>query len=409
MPEPAAVAGGGARAGGSGSGDNAASKDEPALPSFSVPSTAKLVGPLAGIDGADIVKVMRSHGYCVIDRFAGRDVLAKALSEAKELNAGDHLSAQMSRIGHGDDEGTGQRKIRGDVVLWLKPGVPAWTALRGGVPGVATALNTLHNLGEKVSRALHTQRIGTRHNHLALQPLSSGAMLACYPAGGTGYVRHVDNPRGADGRKVTALWYMQDDWTPEDGGQLRIHMKNGTVDVDPIGDRVLVFWSEFVIHEVLPARRRDRYALSQWFTGVEHESAAAAAAADAAAAAKRVRIPVEDSALERLVSSGDTSSAASGKDGPGGGGGRNGRGTRKGAAATTMAGSEGARTHSGGGSGSAGGDGGGSAHTTGSSSTEAGEVTVSRAMLAAAARGIVDDDAVTKLWRALVASRPSKV
>ena len=44
-----------------------------------------------------------------------------------------------------------------------------------------------------------------RHDKLRLWPLESGAMLACYPGGGARYVRHIDNPRGTDGRKVTVL------------------------------------------------------------------------------------------------------------------------------------------------------------------------------------------------------------
>ena len=44
-----------------------------------------------------------------------------------------------------------------------------------------------------------------RHNNLKLWPLSSGAMVACYPGGGARYVKHVDNPKGCDARKVTTL------------------------------------------------------------------------------------------------------------------------------------------------------------------------------------------------------------
>lgn len=39
-------------------------------------------------------------------------------------------------------------------------------------------------------------------------------MIACYPAGGSHYVRHVDNPE-ADGRLITAIYYLNSDWKPE--------------------------------------------------------------------------------------------------------------------------------------------------------------------------------------------------
>ena len=62
---------------------------------------------------------------------------------------------------------------------------------------------------------------------------------------------------------------------------------NGVIDMDPIGDRVVVFWSDArTPHEVLPAKTH-RFALSIWFScSTERPLNTDAAPAEAAAAAE---------------------------------------------------------------------------------------------------------------------------
>ena len=75
----------------------------------------------------------------------------------------------------------------------------------------------------------------------------SHPMCACYPGGGARYVRHLDNPGGAgcNGRLLTCLYYLNPAWRGEDGGQLRLHRRDGcVVDVEPLLDRLVLFWSE---------------------------------------------------------------------------------------------------------------------------------------------------------------------
>lgn len=45
-------------------------------------------------------------------------------------------------------------------------------------------------------------------NHLGLL---LQAMVACYPGNGSYYRRHVDNPSG-DGRVVTCILYLNEEW-----------------------------------------------------------------------------------------------------------------------------------------------------------------------------------------------------
>jgi len=71
--------------------------------------------------------------------------------------------------------------------------------------------------------------------HLTLTSGSS-VQIACYPGDGSRYVKHIDAHKKrspgvdkgrSDGAKsqrlFTFLYYLNDEWSPEDGGCLRIH------------------------------------------------------------------------------------------------------------------------------------------------------------------------------------------
>jgi [Skp1-protein]-hydroxyproline N-acetylglucosaminyltransferase len=118
--------------------------------------------------------------------------------------------------------------------------------------------------------------------------------LAYYPGGGSRYVRHIDAfapnkgkqlpVQQAQTRKITAITYLNRDWNEqENGGELRAYINQGLtvttnsniifetnddsehyVDTSPIFNRMIVFYSDKVEHEVLPCNS-SRYALTSWF------------------------------------------------------------------------------------------------------------------------------------------------
>ena len=89
--------------------------------------------------------------------------------------------------------------------------------------------------------------------------------LAHYAGGGAAYARHLDAFRGAAGRRVTAIAYLNAKWVAADGGELRIH-DCPVVDVAPLLGRLLVFMSATIEHEVLPTWA-PRLAVTAWFYG----------------------------------------------------------------------------------------------------------------------------------------------
>jgi SM-20-related protein len=91
--------------------------------------------------------------------------------------------------------------------------------------------------------------------------------LGCYSGNGETYARHLDVFRGkGESRRLTAIYYLNEGWRPEEGGQLRLFLPSGDRDIAPITDRLLVFMSAEVEHAVLPALA-ERWALTAWHSG----------------------------------------------------------------------------------------------------------------------------------------------
>jgi hypothetical protein len=91
------------------------------------------------------------------------------------------------------------------------------------------------------------------------------------------YPLHIDNPPGdaLDKRKVTLIYYLNPDWQPSHAGQLRAFMGDNDQtpcwDIPPLGDSLIVFWSQSLLHEVLAhngqGKSNHRYAHTVWLTG----------------------------------------------------------------------------------------------------------------------------------------------
>ena len=126
-----------------------------------------------------------------------------------------------------------------------------------------------------------------------VSPREYGTKLAVQMASGR-YPRHVDNACADGGgpkdkRWITCIYYLQEPgW--DAGGALRIYVDDARgdargegVDVAPTGDRLVCFFADRVVHEVLPANA-DRWALTLWFVGNDAECAANRAGAELRAA-----------------------------------------------------------------------------------------------------------------------------
>lgn len=78
---------------------------------------------------------------------------------------------------------------------------------------------------------------------------------------GTFYKRHSDQFNNDDRRRFSMVLYLNEDWQPDDGGQLALY-NNGVEIIEPTFGKLLFFESD-IEHEVLLSKA-PRYSLTGW-------------------------------------------------------------------------------------------------------------------------------------------------
>lgn len=186
---------------------------------------------------ACIGEQLRSRCFLVLDGILGRSAsveLRKEVIEARDL--GKLTTSKLAGGRDGSKLTYTHTAVRGDLIGWFDGDEPAlWTG--GAFNRYLQKIDTLvAQLAEHVSEL---SGISTR----------SKAMVTCYPGNGSRYVRHCDNScdtgRGerCNGRRITAIIYLNPDWQHADGGELRLYEpyapkgRPPLADVQPIMDR----------------------------------------------------------------------------------------------------------------------------------------------------------------------------
>ncbi|TRN24424.1 2OG-Fe(II) oxygenase [Vibrio furnissii] len=80
------------------------------------------------------------------------------------------------------------------------------------------------------------------------------------------YKKHLDAFRGQENRKLTTVFYMNSDWQPADGGELKLYDLDDQLieKIAPVAGRLVVFLSEKFPHEVLTTNA-ERISIAGWF------------------------------------------------------------------------------------------------------------------------------------------------
>merc|ERR1712003_370861 len=121
----------------------------------------------------------------------------------------------------------------------------------------------------------------------------SDAMLAVYPATGARFQRHIDNTAG-DGRRLTVLCYLNENWLASDGGELCVHPEGqAPVAIPPVSGRCALFYADSMRHEVRPSHRH-RYSVNVWYYDIEEKARAMAEARDKGAIGGQGRVVTDD-------------------------------------------------------------------------------------------------------------------
>lgn len=243
---------------------SATARSIPDLSSSQTPSSPPAL-TRSSLSPSDLFVLNANEGpaFVVLDQFLGA-IKANAVAEEARAQGG----LRPAGMGRGFGKWSAQDS-RGDAITWLDETDSA-------APHLQALLRSMRALGDSVAACTWSGNtsdgseassgIGTLTGRLSHQ-------LARYPGDGTGYVRHRDaypasvtasvasvpTPGTPDGmvckeeatRRLTAIYYLNEAWIPEHGGQLRLYNSGtGHWDVEPLLDRLVVFRADRVDHEV---------------------------------------------------------------------------------------------------------------------------------------------------------------
>ncbi|KQS27013.1 2OG-Fe(II) oxygenase [Dyadobacter sp. Leaf189] len=85
---------------------------------------------------------------------------------------------------------------------------------------------------------------------------------AMYPAGSF-YKKHLDQFRSDPSRQYSMIMYLNEDWQPGDGGELRIHHMDRLQDISPTNGKSIFFKSSELEHEVM-LTNKPRLSITGW-------------------------------------------------------------------------------------------------------------------------------------------------
>lgn len=189
------------------------------------------------------------NSYVVIDDFIDEDFRNALLKEQTELL--EKGMFRHSAVGKGGQKQV-RTEIRSDEVLWMDQDhlSPLQAAYWEKIEQIRQVLNQRCFLG-----------LRSFEGHFARYPI------------GSFYKKHLDQFHAVPHRVVTVILYLNDSWSAEDEGALRMYFpqEDGSeriADVLPLGGRLVVFLSAEIPHEVLPTKK-ERISITGWLRNID--------------------------------------------------------------------------------------------------------------------------------------------
>lgn len=187
---------------------------------------------------------LAENGWTTVDGFFPESLVRNLRTLAEQDFAAGHF--KKAGIGRGDNFRI-DPQLRADYVRWLDDYEKE--------PAVAAATSLIQDFRIEVNQALF----------LGLRDIE--AHLTKYPAG-AGYAKHLDRFADKGTRTLSMVVYLNENWTTQDGGALRIFSRDDreqvVAEILPEGGRLVTFLSDEIWHEVSP-NLRERYSLTGWF------------------------------------------------------------------------------------------------------------------------------------------------
>lgn len=188
----------------------------------------------------NIITDLTSKQFSIIDNFfTSEEVLALRQSLLQKY---EEDAFKKSAIGNRTNEVI-KKAVRGDIILWINENnINASEQL---------FFNKINDLKDYLNRTCFLG-INQKEFHYAIYPE------------GTFYKRHLDTFQNDDRRKLSFVCYLnEEDWKPENGGELVLYLEKGEEVVYPFPGKVVIFESQILEHEVKPVNTQ-RLSITGW-------------------------------------------------------------------------------------------------------------------------------------------------
>ena len=178
-----------------------------------------------------ILNDLDQHGFALID-----DAYSSEYTQALLEECTSHFNQfRDAAIQNGV-----MSQIRSDHILWINDELKI----------AQQHIDYLNALSEQLNQAFF----------LGIQEVE--AHFACYNAGEF-YALHRDNPQQKNGRLISTVYYLHEEWQEDWGGELRLQDKNEQWHViAPKPNRIAIFQSD-LLHEVIQAKYQ-RLSITAW-------------------------------------------------------------------------------------------------------------------------------------------------
>ncbi|EKE81481.1 2OG-Fe(II) oxygenase [Idiomarina xiamenensis] len=185
------------------------------------------------------IDTLVDNGYLIVPDFLAPNEVALLANYAQQLQEDRWQHAAIGR----EHSKTTNSQVRRDRIKWLDNSTTA----------EADYLALMESLRLQINRALF------------MGLFDYECHLAWYPPGSF-YRKHLDAFKGRSNRVLTSVFYLNQDWSADDGGELVMYGNNGEVleRILPEAGKLVLFLSDVFVHEVLPGKRQ-RLSISGWF------------------------------------------------------------------------------------------------------------------------------------------------
>lgn len=178
-----------------------------------------------------ILDDLDQHGFTIIDH---------AYSAEYGLQLVAECTSNLNRFREAEIQNGVITNIRSDHILWINEELTI----------AQQHIDALKQLSQILNYSFY----------LGIQDVE--AHFACYNAGEF-YALHRDNPQGKNGRMISTVYYLHQEWQDDWGGKLHLQDKNNVWHtIDPQPNRIAMFQSD-LLHEVLEAKHQ-RLSITAW-------------------------------------------------------------------------------------------------------------------------------------------------